>query len=186
LERLILADPRAVCQAPLHLKVHQARLQKIPQEGERVQIVNVGTHALGALFLDGGKFITQAMTDGFDAVSRHFKGFYFGRYDVRTLDLAEFRKGRGFKVLELNGVTSEATSIYDPANTLRNAWRMLMFQWKIAIEIGAANAQNGAHPVSLLEFFNTLRLARLPSAGGIGQKEYLYCDGDSDNTLYRY
>ncbi|MEJ2155383.1 MAG: alpha/beta fold hydrolase [Desulfobacteraceae bacterium] len=152
LERLILTDPRAVCQAPLHLEVHRNHLHEIPSAGERVQLVSVGTHCRGALFLDGNRYITPALTSTFDQVSRYFKGFYFGRYDVRTEDPKAFREGGDFKVLELNGVTSEATHIYDPANTLGNAWKTLMAQWKIAFEIGKANKKRGIAPLTAVQF----------------------------------
>jgi pimeloyl-ACP methyl ester carboxylesterase/membrane protein DedA with SNARE-associated domain len=153
LEHLILAHPRAVCQAPLHLAVHRDHLDEIPPAGEKVRIVTVGTHCRGAVFLDGHRFITPELTRAFDEVSRHFEGFYFGRYDVRTEDPDAFMAGGAFKILELNGVTSEATHIYDPANSLGNAWKTLMRQWKIAFEIGKANRQRGATALTAVQFF---------------------------------
>ncbi|HKZ01038.1 MAG TPA: hypothetical protein VJ180_02305, partial [Pyrinomonadaceae bacterium] len=52
---------------------------------------------------------------------------------------------------ELNGVTSEATSIYDPQNSPFAAYRVLFTQWRIAFEIGAENRRLGAKPASLLQ-----------------------------------
>jgi len=153
LERLILKHPRAVCMAPLHLKVHEHRLHHIPLRGEEVQLVEVGTHCRGAVFLDGGRFATAALARSFDTISRHFKGFYFGRYDVRTNDRAAFKSGQGFKILELNGVTSEATHIYDPSFTLIRAWGTLMRQWRIAFEIGKLNCGRGASDLTTRQFF---------------------------------
>ncbi len=152
LEQLILMDRRAVCQAPMHLDVHRNRLHEIPPEGKRIQLVSVGTHCRGAIFLDGSRYITPALTRAFDDASRHFKGFYFGRYDIRTNDTEAFTAGGDFKILELNGVTSEATHIYDPANTLRNAWSTLMLQWKIAFKIGELNRQRGACTLTAMAF----------------------------------
>ena len=45
-------------------------------------------------------------------------------------------EGRNMKILELNGVTSEATHIYDPKFSLLDAYRVLFQQWRIAFEIG--------------------------------------------------
>ncbi len=154
LERLILTDPRASCMADLHLNVHQDQLDWIPAPGERVQLVEVGTHARGALFLDGTHLVTPEMTKGFDRVSRAFNGFYFGRYDVRVKSLVDFQEGKGFTVLELNGVTSEATSIYDPKNSLFQAWKVLMSQWRIAVEIGEINVRHGHSAWSPSAFLN--------------------------------
>jgi membrane protein DedA with SNARE-associated domain len=149
LERLILNEPWALFGASLHLQANKARLHAVPPAGEKVQLVQVGTHALGALLLDGSHLITPAMERGFDALTRHFKGFYFGRFNVRADDLEAFRQGRGFKVLAFNGVASETAGIHDPTNTLLNAWRLQRRQWKIAIEIGAANVENGVQPLTI-------------------------------------
>jgi len=53
----------------------------------------------------------------------------------------------------LNGVTSEATSIYDPKHGLMHAYRTLAEQWRLAYGIGQYNLDNGgAERVSLIEF----------------------------------
>ncbi len=52
--------------------------------------------------------------------------------------------GRDFKVLELNGLTSEAAHIYDPETSIFEAWRVLGRQWRLAFKIGAANHAAGA------------------------------------------
>jgi len=160
LEELILMDDRAVCLAPLHFRVHRNRLYQVPEKGEDIELVEVGTHARGALFLDGSALITPEMTDAFDTISRRFKGFYFGRYDVRVPSVEDFRNGKNITVLELNGVTSEATHVYDPDNRLFRAWRDLMRQWKIAFEIGAANAARGVRPISTHRLLEMVFLRR--------------------------
>jgi len=47
------------------------------------------------------------------------------------------------KIVELNGVTSEATHIYDPKLSLFGAYRVLFEQWRIAFEIGYLNRTRG-------------------------------------------
>lgn len=157
LEELILADNRAVCMAPLHLKNHKHALSSIPANGEIVRLVEIGTHCRGSLFLDGGHLKTPQMEDKIDEVSKGFEGFYFGRYDIRTPSIEDFQAGRNFKIVELNGVTSEATSIYDPKHGLIHAYRVLMKQWKMAFEIGAENRERGAIPTSLRDLFQITR-----------------------------
>ena len=146
LEQLILQDERAMCMAPFHFRRHQDRLFDVPRFGERVQLVEVGTHCRGALFLDGSAVRSPALASVIDRISKRFEGFYFGRYDIRTPSLEDFRKGRNFKIVELNGVTSEATHIYQPGNSIWSAYRTLMRQWRIAFEIGAANRGRGVQP----------------------------------------
>jgi hypothetical protein len=162
LERLILEDPRAVAQASLHLAAFGERLWSIPGKGERIPLVQVGTHCRGATFLDGRGLITDALTEAVDAVSRRYEGFWFGRYDVRAATEADFQAGR-FRVVELNGVTSEATSIYDPAHSVWDAWRTLAAQWRLCFEIAALNRAAGARPAGVRALITQVRQIILPS-----------------------
>lgn len=149
LEALILADDRAVCMAPTHLARHAARLGEIPADGERVRLVEIGTHSQGSVFLNAAPVATPALVEAVEALSQGFRGgFRFGRYDVRATSLDELRAGR-FRVIECNGVTSEAVHIYHPGTPLREGLRVLCEQWSIAFEIGAENAAAGAPVASV-------------------------------------
>jgi pimeloyl-ACP methyl ester carboxylesterase/membrane protein DedA with SNARE-associated domain len=149
LENLILKDERAVCMADIYFDAQRDRLWSVPEKGESVQLIEIGTHCRGCIFLDGDEIKTEAMEAAIDRVARGFDGFYFGRFDIRTPSLADFREGKNFKVVELNGVTSEATHIYDPRNSLLSAYKVLFQQWCFAFEIGAQNRKHGTRPVSL-------------------------------------
>jgi membrane protein DedA with SNARE-associated domain len=158
LEQLILNDRRAVAMWRFYCAAQQARLDDVPRAGAAVQLVELGTHCRGAIFLDGGQARTARLEAAIDRVSRGYEGFYFGRYDIRVSSAEDLMAGRNFKVLELNGVTSEATSIYDPRNSVFAAWRVLCAQWRIAFEIGARNRRRGVRPASLCELLGLLRL----------------------------
>ena len=149
LETLILKDERAVCMAHVYFDAQRDRLWSVPGKDEPVQLIEIGTHCRGCIFLDGDEVKTEALEAAIDRVARGFDGFYFGRFDIRTPSLADFRQGKNFKVVELNGVTSEATHIYDPRNSLLTAYRVLFQQWRFAFEIGAQNRQQGVRPVPL-------------------------------------
>jgi len=155
LEALVLAHPRARLQAGIFLTRHAAQRDRVPAAGEVVPLVRAGNHAQGTQFFDGRQLMTPALEGCVDAIARSFDGFYFGRFDVRYADPGELKAGRGFAIVELNGVTSEATHIYDPSSTLCAAWRTLMRQWSLAFAIGAANRARGHRPATLR------RLARL-------------------------
>lgn len=157
LERLILADPRAVIIADRYLGLLGARRDEVPGAGEPVRLVELGTHCRGAIFLDGARFATDALERRIDHISAGFEGFFFGRYDLCVPDLEVFAAGGGFKIIELNGVTSEATHIYDPRHALIDAWRTLFRQWRLAFEIGRANRDNGHPPAGLFEIVRLLR-----------------------------
>jgi len=148
LEALILDDPRAVCMARFHLATQRSRLTTVPAAGATVSLGDCGSHCRGAEFLDGRRWLTTELEDAAEAVARRFDGFYFGRFDVRAASSEALARGE-FTVIELNGVTSEPTHIYDPAVTLVEAYRALVDQWSLAFEIGAANARAGAPVASV-------------------------------------
>ena len=160
LEELILCDDRAVCMAETFMDRHAASLFDVPEAGERVPLVDIGTHCKGCLFLDGNWVISPALEAEIDRVSKTFDGFFFGRYDIRTTDVEAFARGENYKVVELNGVTSEATNIYDPRNSLLKAYRVLFRQWELAFRIGAANRALGQRPVSVADLFRMVAAAR--------------------------
>jgi pimeloyl-ACP methyl ester carboxylesterase len=143
IEQLILDDPRAVCMARFHLAQQRPRLATVPAAGAPVSLGDCGSHCRGAEFLDGRRHLSPALEDAVEAVVRPFHGFYFGRFDVRAPSADAFARGE-FTVIELNGVTSEPTHIYDPAVGLIDAYRALFAQWSLAFAIGAENARAGA------------------------------------------
>jgi hypothetical protein len=143
LESLILDHPRTVCMARFHLARQHDRLRSVPAAGATVPLGDCGSHCRGAQFLDGRRFRTPALEGAIDIVARRFEGFHFGRFDVRSPSPEAFARGE-FTIIELNGVTSEVTHIYDPRISLLDAYRALLGQWSIAFEIGGENARAGA------------------------------------------
>jgi hypothetical protein len=125
-------------------------LEEVPALGEVVRLVEIGTHCRGAIFVDGMKYKIAALEDAVEELARSFEGFYFGRFDLRAPSLEAFGEG-DFKVLELNGVSSESTHIYDPKYRLVDAWGILCRQWRLAFEVGARNRARGFEPASLRE-----------------------------------
>lgn len=157
LELLILDDPRLVAQAPIFLRRFDAELDDVPPAGARITLGDRGNHCQGALFLDGIRHATPALTAAIDRLAQRFDGFYVGRFDVRVPDVAALEAGRDIVVIELNGVTSEATHIYDPALGVWNAWRTLFAQWRILFAVGQANVHRGARPATVGEVLRALR-----------------------------
>ena len=162
--------------ARFHLRRQHARLNVVPAAGEVVSLGDLGTHCRGAMFLDGRAALTPEVERAFDELSRGFDGFYFGRYDVRARSVEDFKDGR-FTVIELNGVTSEATHIYDPRVGLFEAYRALFEQWQLAFEIGAENVRRGAATTSLWSLGRLLWQSRRSSQG--------HLDGPPATTLDR-
>lgn len=136
LEDLILKDRRAVCLAQVHLEKHAEKLYEIPDKGEPISLVEIGTHSRGALFFDADYLISDQLSSRIDEISKSFDGFYFGRYDIKVPSGDHLKRAKRLKVIELNGVTSESTNIYDPKHSFLFGLKTLMKQWSIAYEIG--------------------------------------------------
>jgi hypothetical protein len=113
-------------------------------------------------FLENGLY-DQALRSAVDRAAKCFEGFFFGRFDLRTPSVADLQNGR-FEILELNGVTAEATHIYDPFVTLREAYRVMFRQWRIAFEIGAANRASGFQPMNLGDLIRVIVTRRADPA----------------------
>ena len=149
LEELIWQHPRYRLQADTFVARHRDTLPRVLDAGERFPLAIAGNHCQGTLFRDGRHLITPALEERVDDIARAYPGFFVGRFDVRYSDVEAFKAGRDLAIVELNGVTSESTNIYDPDGTLWNAYRQLFQQWAIIFAVGAANRHAGA-PVSSL------------------------------------
>ncbi|MGB0582475.1 MAG: hypothetical protein ACPGVU_22525, partial [Limisphaerales bacterium] len=139
LEELIWSDERAYIIADKYCGRFKNDLQKVVAEGEDWQLVNAGNHAQGCIFYDGWPLATPELTDCMDKIAKGLNEFYFGRFDIRYEKDEDLKAGRDFKILEINGFASEATSIYDPKYSVIHAYKTLFRQWDIVFKIGAEN-----------------------------------------------
>ena len=135
----------------------QDRLDKILPFGESVRLVFTGNHCKGSIFRNGEPVITPALTRRIDEICRSMRDFHFGRLDLRFDDTSALRRGEGFRVIEVNGVGSEATHIWDPQTTLKEAYRSQFAHFRKAFEIGGMMRERGHHPSSLAEFLKMWR-----------------------------
>ncbi len=151
LETLILRDERAVCMARYFLETFAAELESVPEEGDRFMLASIGTHSRGAVFLDGEALNTPELQAEVDRFSRGIEGFHFGRYDLRVPSEDALKRGEGIKVIELNGITSEPTNMYDPMHGPFFGWSSLMRQWRSIFALAKENRLAGHEPVSKRE-----------------------------------
>ncbi|MFT5733510.1 MAG: pimeloyl-ACP methyl ester carboxylesterase/membrane protein DedA with SNARE-associated domain [Planctomycetota bacterium] len=151
MEELLLDDARACALHATYMKELGPRSDEIPNPGAARRLVHVGTHSRGAIFLDGAHLITPELEAAVDGLSRGYEGFYFGRYDLMAPSAEHLARAEGLGVIELNGVTSEATNLYDPKHSMIASYGILFAQWKLAYSIGAKNAALGCRTATVGE-----------------------------------
>ncbi|CAG1007963.1 Pimeloyl-[acyl-carrier protein] methyl ester esterase [Phycisphaerales bacterium] len=149
LEELILAHPRFKRQAGVFLERFAEQASRVLEAGETLRLAQSGNHCQGTLFRDGADLITPDLSATIDRLSRGFRGgLDVGRFDIRYESDAALRRGEGFQIVELNGVTGESTNLYDPSKSLRWAYRVLFGQWRLLFELGAWRRSQGARPMT--------------------------------------
>ncbi|HET6373631.1 MAG TPA: VTT domain-containing protein [Candidatus Polarisedimenticolia bacterium] len=162
-EDLIWMHPRHRMQARTFLARHAQQRAFVPARGERFPLCMAGNHVQGTMFLDGRHLLTPELERTVDQIARSVKtgssadGFFFGRFDIRYASVERFKAGRDFAIVELNGVTSESTDIYDPSGSLLKAYRTLFRQWALLFRIGELNRRRGVRVTPLRELAANVR-----------------------------
>ena len=164
IEELIRRDARASVVAGTYLQRFAREKTRVLAAGEWLKLVEAGNHCQGAIFLNGARLHSEALERRFDEISQSIHGFYIGRYDIRYASEDALRDGRDFLIIELNGASSEATSIYDPGNSLGAAYRTLFQQWEFIFAIADENRRRGLQPTPLKTVWNNWALYRHQAA----------------------
>ena len=147
LEELIWKHPRFRFQHDVFHIRWADDLDRVLEEGEELRLAEAGNHCQGTLFRDGARLITPELEARIDELAKKLEGFYFGRIDIRYTDEASLKRGEGLAVIEINGVTSESTNLYDPQWSLWQAHAVLRKQWAVCMQIGAeVREQRGIKP----------------------------------------
>ncbi len=115
-----------------------------PKKDEIFLLNEIGNHCKGAAFLNGNHLINTKLAKTFDKISKSVKGVYFGRYDLKYDSFQSLVLGKDFKIIELNGVISEPTHIYDaPNSSYLYALKSIAKHWKYVYQIGKINHKKG-------------------------------------------
>jgi len=149
LKQLIKQDPRASKISHLYLKRHQDKLDNIIGDQQAYRLAFAGSHCKGSIFRNGSELITKELAQAFDKIADDIDGFYYGRIDVRFENTEKLKKGKGFKILEINGASSEATHIWDRDTRLQAVYQTLFHQYRVLFKIGDLNRKSGHKPASL-------------------------------------
>ncbi len=146
LRELILSAERTREVAHLYLGRLADKLDVVLPAGEPFRLVFTGNHCKGSVFRDGRSEITLQLTRRMDEICGSMPDFHFGRVDLRFRDSASLRRGEDFRIIEINGVGSEATHIWDPSTTLFDAYKTQFEHYGFAFRIGDHMRRSGHRP----------------------------------------
>jgi hypothetical protein len=156
LRSLAMHHPRAKKQLKRVIDKGRIDLDRILPRGEKFYLSFVGNHSYGTMFLNGNHLIDQKMLTVFDNLCKGIPGFYFGRFDIRCENIEALKRGE-FKILELNGVGSEPLHIFDPKETLKNAYKVALSHWRVIYEISKRNCKSQPGYMKLTEAWETYK-----------------------------
>ncbi len=157
LRELILNDSRAKLISGFLLSRWAQELEQVPADNERIQLVEIGAHCRGSVFLDANHLATPELVHTLTRFLDALPGYAFGRIDLRVPSIEDFQNGQGLQVLEVNGVSAESAHIYHPGTPLWVGYRAMFRQWSLAFDIGAAHARAGAPTTSPWTLLRALR-----------------------------
>lgn len=144
---LMAADPRARRLGRDGASEPCCDLDAVPLGGEVVRLATVASTRVGGLYRDGSALVTPELAAVVDMISRDMKDFHVGRFDVKYSHIDALRAGGGFRIIEVNGAGSEAVHAWDPALTLRQAYRIVFDKQRRLFAIGDAMRRLGHAPV---------------------------------------
>ncbi|MHB1148467.1 MAG: D-alanine--D-alanine ligase [Lutibacter sp.] len=140
LSALILNDERAQRYLKYITELNKDRLEFIPKSKEEVVLNIIGNHSKGTQFINGNHLINSKLNLLLDKLNAQIEGWYYGRIDVKYNNFEELLKGENLKIIEINGVISEPTHIYDAATgNYFKALKSIKNHWKLIYIIGIKN-----------------------------------------------
>lgn len=167
LRELILRNPRTAAKSDLYLGfstehngLSSRDLESVPVAGAGVRLSMAGSGRLGGIYCDGRSYITPALTERFDALSKSMPEFYFGRFDIRFKSLEALQRGEEFSIVEINGACSEPLHIWDAAISVREKYRHLFDALLLLFEVGDLNRRRGFQPMPVRDFLELARKQR--------------------------
>lgn len=148
---LMQAYPRASLQLDRFKQDAPELLTKIPASGEEVLLEPIGNHCRGTTFLNGNHLIDDQLSEVFNAIGQQMDGIYYGRFDMKCTSVEALKMGKGFKILEFNGVAGEPAHIYDPAYPIRKAYADIFKHWSIIYQISKIQRSKGVQAMTWSE-----------------------------------
>jgi hypothetical protein len=159
LSELILSDKKVFLYYDLLKNIHKEKMEDVIIKDRIITLSEIGNHSKGTQFLNGNHLINDELENIFNVLNDNIDGWFYGRIDLKYQSFDQLCKGKYFKVVEINGVMSEPTHIYDTSGgaTYYEAVNSIKYNWKTLDKIALKNHMNyGVQYPKLIPFVRNM------------------------------
>lgn len=165
LAELIMNDERAFLYFDLFKEIHKEKMDHVYPQGEKITLSVIGNHSKGTQFINGNHLINDALEYFINEICLQIEGWYYGRLDIKYESMEKLLRGESYKILEINGIISEPTHIYDTDHkdaSFFNALKTINYHWSIMGKIGKkVHTQEGIPYPKIMPLVKNLLALRL-------------------------
>ena len=132
-----------------------ADLSEVLEQGETKRLSFIGSHTLGCKFTDDTSLLTPELQS---AISKFFDsqpGYNYGRVDIKFETPEALKRGE-FVVIEVNGIASLPTHMFDPKFSVFDAYQIFFEHARLLAKIAK---QNQSKQMSLLGYREVIKKA---------------------------
>lgn len=130
-------------------------INKILKNGEEIKLSFIGSHTMGCKFTDQTKLKTKILENKLDKLLPTSNKFSYGRLDVKCNSTEELQKGI-FQIIEINGISSLPTHMFDPNHSLFTSFKILFEHGKYLLKTAKNNKLENVGKFNLLKTFKKL------------------------------
>lgn len=123
-------------------------LSEVLADGDERRLSFIGSHTLGCKFTDDSHLLTSELESAIFRLFESQAGFNFGRVDVKSVDEAALQRGE-FVVIEVNGVASLPTHMFDPKLSIWQAYKIFFEHGKYLVRIAKEHKHK---PMTLMSY----------------------------------
>ena len=138
-----------------HSFLQKIDTNRVPTKGEKIILSFIGSHTLGCKFTDDSHLLTPELEQAMFKVFEDQPGFNFGRVDIKSDSQEALQRGE-FVVIEVNGVASLPTHMFDPKLSLIQAYKIFFKHAKYLAQIGREHRKK---PMQLMSAWDVIKKA---------------------------
>jgi hypothetical protein len=131
-------------------------LSEVLPSGKEKRLSFIGSHTLGCKFTDDGHLLTPELEKAIFDIFESQPGFNFGRVDVKAESEEALQRGE-FVVIEVNGVASLPTHMFDPKLSLFESYKIFLQHGKLLVKIAREHKNKDMPLMSYREVIKTIK-----------------------------